>query len=29
LRLRLKLESKRAKSSNLLDEVKDLRIQGG
>jgi twitching motility protein PilU len=28
LRLRLKLESKRYKTSNLLDEVKDLRIQG-
>jgi twitching motility protein PilU len=28
LRLRLKLEGKRAKSSNLLDEVKDMRIQG-
>jgi twitching motility protein PilU len=26
LRLRLKLEGKRAKSTNLLDEVKDLRI---
>ncbi len=29
LRLRLKLESKTGKTSNLLDEVKDLRIQGG
>jgi twitching motility protein PilU len=28
LRLRLKLEGKKAKTSSLLDEVKDLRIQG-
>ncbi|HEY3487873.1 MAG TPA: PilT/PilU family type 4a pilus ATPase [Gammaproteobacteria bacterium] len=29
LRLRLKLESKNPKTSSLMDEVKDLRIQGG
>lgn len=29
LRLRLKLEGSKAKETNLMDEVKDLKIQGG